>query len=156
MPALPTHSPNPPDRRVSTAELALSPRPELVRTARLMAVALARRSGVAEDVVQEVRIAVGEAVSRAVLVHGRAGSDEPVRLTFVDDEDGFAVRIRDVGDPLVRADVLEADVLSLSAEAVSQDLPPQLALAVIAGMADEQDVVPDPIGGTLVTLRWRR
>lgn len=139
-----------------TAELALSPRPELVRTARLMAVALARRSGVAEDVVQEVRIAVGEAVSRAVLVHARAGSDEPVRLTFVDDEEGYAVRIRDVGDGQVPAEVVDADVLSLSAEEVSQDLPPQLALAVIAGMADAHAVAPDPIGGTLVTLRWRR
>ena len=37
-----------------------------VRTARLIAAAMARRSGVGEDVLDEVRLAVGEACARAV------------------------------------------------------------------------------------------
>ena len=45
---------------------ASPPCPAHVRTARLVAVAVARRAGVDEDVLDEVRLAVGEACSRAV------------------------------------------------------------------------------------------
>ena len=49
-----------------TVELRFSALPAHVRTARLVAATVARRSGVDEDLLDEVRLAVGEACSRAV------------------------------------------------------------------------------------------
>ena len=46
---------------MGTAALTLPPATEQVRLARLVAGAAARRSGVDEDVLDEVRLAVGEA-----------------------------------------------------------------------------------------------
>ena len=54
-----------------TVEVSFSALPAHVRTARLIAVAVARRAGVAEDLLDEVRLAVGEACSRAVELHQR-------------------------------------------------------------------------------------
>ena len=59
---------------------------EHVRTARLVAAAVARRAGVAESVLDEVRLAVGEACSRAVGLHQRGGSTSPVRVALTDQE----------------------------------------------------------------------
>ena len=50
-----------------SATLSLPPAPEHVRTARLVVVAAARRFGLDEELVDDVRLAVGEAVARAVL-----------------------------------------------------------------------------------------
>ena len=76
------------------ASLRLPPAPEHVRTARLVAVAAARRSGLAEDVVDDVRLAVGEAVARAVLRQQAAGAGADVELVLRDDH-AFVVEVRD-------------------------------------------------------------
>jgi serine/threonine-protein kinase RsbW len=49
-----------------TVEVSFTALPAHVRTARLVATAVARRSGVDEALLDEVRLAVGEACSRAV------------------------------------------------------------------------------------------
>ncbi|MFD0854548.1 ATP-binding protein, partial [Actinomadura adrarensis] len=49
---------------MATVELSFSALPVHVRTARLIVTAVARRSGVAEALLDEVRLAVGEACSR--------------------------------------------------------------------------------------------
>jgi anti-sigma regulatory factor (Ser/Thr protein kinase) len=58
--------------------LRFTPQPEHVRTARLVAVAHARRVGVEAGLLDEVRLAVGEACSRAVGLHQRQCPGEPV------------------------------------------------------------------------------
>jgi anti-sigma regulatory factor (Ser/Thr protein kinase) len=141
---------------VPTAELSLSPRPELVRIARMMSVSLARRGGVPEELLPEVRLAVGEAASRAVLVHSRLGTDEPVRLTFVEDDRGYEVRIHDDGSVAEVPETPDDAPSRVSQDDAEEELPPELALALIDGMTDDLAVSEDPIGGTLVVLRWRR
>lgn len=54
--------------------LQLPPSAAHVRTARLIAAAMARRAGVGDAVLDEVRLAVGEACARAVRVQERQGS----------------------------------------------------------------------------------
>src|ERR1700712_5730227 len=56
---------------MATVEVSFTPLPAHVRTARLVATAVARRSGVDEALLDEVRLAVGEACSRAVEAHRR-------------------------------------------------------------------------------------
>ena len=46
---------------MATVRLSFSPAPVHVRTARLVGVAVARRAGVAEELLDEVRLAIGEA-----------------------------------------------------------------------------------------------
>lgn len=81
------------------ATLSIPPLAEHVRTARVVAVAAARRAGLGEDVVDDVRLAVGEMVARAVLLHGARGSDRDVDLVVRDDGHDFTVEVSGEAGP---------------------------------------------------------
>ena len=142
------------------AALSISPRPELVQIARMMSVALARRGELPDELLQEVRLAVGEAATRAVGVHRREGSEEPVRLSFIEDDRGYEVQVRDVGAVEHVDEVRDLDQVATTGDgdggAEDLELSPELELALIRGMADELVVGADPVGGTLITFRWHR
>lgn len=70
---------------MATVRLAFSPAPEYVRTARLVGVAVARRAGVAEELLEDVRLAIGEACGLAVARYRRAGRTDLVRVEMSDD-----------------------------------------------------------------------
>jgi len=89
---------------VPVATLSIPPSVEHVRTARLVAVAAARRAGLDEEAVDDVRLAVGEAVARAVLRHGAAEIDAHVDVVVRDDGHGFEVEIHDRSAASVRDD----------------------------------------------------
>ena len=80
---------------MATVEVTFTPLPVHVRTARLVATAVARRSGVAESLLDEVRLAVGEACSRAVEAHQRRCPAEPIRVSLTDDGEQFQVVVTD-------------------------------------------------------------
>ena len=92
-----------------TVELRFSALPAHVRTARLVATAVARRCGLEEAVLDEVRLAVGEACSRAVHLHRAHCPDRPVTVTLnaVDTQSGVALTLYTIGarpaDPTVPA-----------------------------------------------------
>ena len=86
------------------ATLSIPPSVEHVRTARLVAVAAARRAGLDEETVDDVRLAVGEAVARAVLRHGAAEIAAHVDVVVRDDGHGFEVEIHDRSAADVRDD----------------------------------------------------
>src|SRR5919202_257854 len=121
---------------MATVELRFSALPEHVRTARLVAAAVARRSGVEEAVLDEVRLAVGEACSRAVHLHRRHCPDRPVTVTLVDDEKTFRVAVADEAPP----DQHNADgfaELTRAADLDHDPVPPGVGLAVITGLVDD-------------------
>jgi serine/threonine-protein kinase RsbW len=80
---------------MATVEVTFSPLPAHVRTARLVATAVARRSGVDEALLDEVRLAVGEACSRAVEAHRRHCPAEPVKIEMSDQGERFVVVVSD-------------------------------------------------------------
>src|SRR5579863_3925997 len=80
---------------MATVEVAFTPLPAHVRTARLVATAVARRSGVDEALLDEVRLAVGEACSRAVEAHRRHCPAEPVRIEMTAADERFVVTVSD-------------------------------------------------------------
>ncbi len=80
---------------MATVELSFTPLPAHVRTARLVATAVARRSGVEESLLDEVRLAVGEACSRAVEAHRLHCPVEPVRIQLSDRDGRFEVVVTD-------------------------------------------------------------
>ncbi len=150
-----------------TVELRFSPLPENVRTARLLAATLARRSGLDEAVVDEVKLAVGEACIRAVQVHRAHAPDEPVMVSFSDEAKSFGVVVHDCGpygadtaiDPTggqvpAVPDLVDVDTL-VQPSAIGPLLPPGFGLAIVAGLVD--DLVVDSGGaGTDVRMVWPR
>lgn len=80
---------------MATVELSFTPLPAHVRTARLVATAVARRSGVDEPLLDEVRLAVGEACSRAVEAHRQHCPAEPIRIELSNDGGRFEVVVTD-------------------------------------------------------------
>lgn len=80
---------------MAMVEVAFTPLPAHVRTARLVAVAVARRSGVADSLLDEVRLAVGEACSRAVEAHRQYCPAEPVKIELTDSGGRFEVVVTD-------------------------------------------------------------
>lgn len=141
----------------ATVELSFSALPAHVRTARLVAASVARRAGVDETVLDEVRQAVGEACSRAVGLHRRHCPDEPVRVDLVDGPDVFVVRVADrvpaPGDDEGPGDLLSAFDGGGDLLAESEALPSTVGLAVIAGLVEDVEV-ETTAGGTTVTMRW--
>ena len=80
---------------MATVELRFSALPEHVRTARLVAAAVARRAGVDEAVLDEVRLAVGEACTRAVGLHQSVGITAPVKVSLIEEEKQFSIEVGD-------------------------------------------------------------
>ena len=79
---------------MGTVRLSFTPAPAHVRTARLVGVAVARRAGVADTIIDEVRLAIGEACSRAVALHRRHSLADLVEVEFTTDSQ-FTVRVTD-------------------------------------------------------------
>jgi len=136
---------------MATVELRFSAQPEHVRTARLVAAAVARRAGVDEAVLDEVRLAVGEACSRAVGLHRSGGITAPVRVILTEEEKQFSI---EVGDEAPRSIPGEQ---SSGAPGASDDLEAEgeddMGLAVISGLVDDVDVTADESGG-LIRMTW--
>src|ERR1700751_5969575 len=80
---------------MATVEVTFTPLPAHVRTARLVAPPGARGSGVDESLLDEVRLAVGEACSRAVEAHRRHCPAEPVRIEMTDQDQRFVGTVSD-------------------------------------------------------------
>ena len=114
---------------MATVEVSFTPLPAHVRTARLVATAVARRSGVEEALLDEVRLAVGEACSRAVEAHRRLCPAEPVRIALTDQAGRFEVEVTDTGKPQ------------------------GFGLAVIAELADDVQI-SETSTGTSIRMSW--
>jgi anti-sigma regulatory factor (Ser/Thr protein kinase) len=125
---------------VATVELRFSALPAHVRTARLVAAAVARRSGVDEAVLDEVRLAVGEACSRAVHLHRHYCPDRPVTVTLRDDPDAFRVAVSDEAPSEDSPDPAGFDDLAEAADLDDDAVPPGVGLAVITGLVDDVTV----------------
>jgi serine/threonine-protein kinase RsbW len=144
---------------MATVELRFSALPAHVRTARLVAAAVARRSGLDDDLLDEVRLAVGEACSRAVDLHRRHCPHQPVSVSLTDGPDSFAVAVTDRGgdDEPSSDEALAALRRALragpEAEGLAEGLPAGVGLAVISGLVDDVTVTSGQ-DGLVVTMTW--
>jgi serine/threonine-protein kinase RsbW len=149
---------------MATVEVTFTPLPAHVRTARLVATAVARRSGVDEALLDEVRLAVGEACSRAVEAHRRHCPAEPVRIEMTDTDERFVVVVSDhapAGSASMPAPGSEGAASegagSDGSAAPGQDggtlIPAGFGLAVISGLADDVRVWSTG-SGVSVRMSW--
>jgi serine/threonine-protein kinase RsbW len=144
---------------MATVELSFTALPAHVRTARLVATAVARRSGVDESLLDEVRLAVGEACSRAVEGHQRYCPAEPVRLALTDLAGRFEVEVTDTCAPGARWPGGPAGSDAGLAGLTGQDsnggagLLAGLGIAVIEGLADDVQI-SETAAGTSIRMSW--
>ncbi|MGW0766300.1 ATP-binding protein [Streptomyces sp. NPDC002676] len=132
---------------MATVELRFSALPEHVRTARLVAAAVARRAGVDEAVLDEVRLAVGEACSRAVGLHQSSGITAPVKVALIEEEKQFSIEVGDEARHAVPGD----GAAGPEAEAEAEE--DEMGLAVISGLVDDVKVTAGENGG-LIRMTW--
>jgi serine/threonine-protein kinase RsbW len=143
-----------------TVEVTFTPLPAHVRTARLVATAVARRSGVDEALLDEVRLAVGEACSRAVEAHRRHCPAEPVKMEMTDQGERFVVVVSDHAptktDGPASANghgVSPAGTVTVVQGADDGGIPAGFGLAVISGLADDVHV-SSTSSGVSVRMSW--
>ncbi|MEU8678986.1 ATP-binding protein [Streptomyces sp. NPDC048560] len=143
---------------MATVELRFSAQPEHVRTARLVAAAVARRAGVDEALLDEVRLAVGEACSRAVGLHRGHGITAPVTVVLTDEEKAFSI---EVGDevPGPGSEAAGSSGATPGAHGGSTDFEAdgededEMGLAVISGLVDDMEVRSGAAGG-VIRMTW--
>ncbi|GAU67793.1 putative anti-sigma factor [Streptomyces sp. NBRC 110611] len=139
---------------MATVELRFSALPEHVRTARLVAAAVARRAGVDEAVLDEVRLAVGEACSRAVGLHESHDIADPVRVVLIEDEKKFSIEVGDgVPGGSGTAGARGAAVTDESPAEGEPEGEDEMGLAVISGLVDDVEVTSDEEGG-MIRMTW--
>jgi anti-sigma regulatory factor (Ser/Thr protein kinase) len=161
---------------MATVEVTFTPLPAHVRTARLVATAVARRSGVDESLLDEVRLAVGEACSRAVEAHQRHCPAEPVRIEMTDQDQRFVVTVSDHAPTVPARSAAPATDNGIhdgaghdgaghdgaghdgaGYEAIGHDggsaIPAGFGLAVISGLAEDVRVLSTS-SGVSVRMSW--
>jgi anti-sigma regulatory factor (Ser/Thr protein kinase) len=148
---------------MATVEMSFTPLPAHVRTARLVATAVARRSGVDEALLDEVRLAVGEACSRAVEAHQEHCPAEPVRVALTGTDGRFEVVVTDTAAQDAGAaaapggesgaDAAGGERPASAAKPGRQAVPAELGLAVIEGLADDVKIARTK-AGLSIRMSW--
>jgi anti-sigma regulatory factor (Ser/Thr protein kinase) len=150
-----------------TVRLSFSPAAAHVRTARLVGVAVARRAGVAAELFDEIRLAIGEACSRAVTLHREHDIPDLVEVALVDG-DRFTVRVTDrapidaalgpaLSDPPDPVALLDEPAAPAEAgdPATEEAVAVGMRLALLIGIVDDLSVRPAEEGpGTEVLMSW--
>jgi anti-sigma regulatory factor (Ser/Thr protein kinase) len=126
---------------VAVVRLEFTPEPAHVRTVRLVGVAVARRAGVADDQLDEVRLAIGEACARAVARHQRQGIRDAVEVAF-SDGDRYLVTVTDhAADDLEIAD--------------DEQITMDVSVTLLLGLVKDLRMSPLNTGpGTEVRMGW--
>ena len=148
---------------MSTVHVAFSPDPAYVRTVRLVAAAVARRAGISDEVLDEVRLAIGEACTRAVALHRRHGLADLISVAM-SDGGRFTVRVTDRGpaesavkEPGETTGDIMAQVAAESGRlAVDEDvLTAGVGLALLTGLVSDLAVSAASDGiGTEIRMSW--
>jgi serine/threonine-protein kinase RsbW len=129
-------------------ELEFPAQPQYVRMARHTVAALARLRDADDELVEDIKLAVSEACTRAVATNAAAGHPEPVRLRADVQDRSLIVEVLDRGPGPERT-------LSGPPEEIDTgELPFDSALAVplIRGLVDQVALTPREGGGTSVRM----
>ena len=78
---------------MASVEIQIPPRPEYVGDVRLALGSLARTAGMDEESIDDLRIALSEACTSAVMTHEQQGTEEPITVTWDVGPSNVAVEI---------------------------------------------------------------
>ena len=97
---------------MNPVEIQIPPRPEYVGVLRLALGSLARTAGMDEESIDDLRIAISEACTNAVVAQEESDVEEPVTLTWYGGEDQVAVEIAGPGRSRVDPDDVDTQGFS--------------------------------------------
>jgi serine/threonine-protein kinase RsbW len=137
-----------PDAPVPELELAFPPRPEYVSTARHTVAALARLHELSDEVVEDIKLAVSEACTSAVVSSSREGSPAPVRVAAFVEGAAMVIEVQDAG---------EIDPASANGDSEVQTdegpFQPALSMPVLQGLVEHVELVRREDGRSTLQLR---
>jgi anti-sigma regulatory factor (Ser/Thr protein kinase) len=128
---------------MAVVEVSFSALPAYVRTARLIAVEVARRAGIDEATLDEIRLAVGEACAQAVRAHRRHAPHARIGLALAQTNGKFRVEVHDF--------VPQEGILP---DHQPDDAPDSgLGEALLTSLVDDIHIVRGERGGN-ITMHW--
>ena len=133
---------------MSPVEISIPAESVYVGIVRLALGSLARSAGFDEERVDDIRIAVSEACTNAVLNDGEAGSADPIVVAWREDEDRVIIEVGDAG-AAEQAAAATADSQGFSSRMM-------MSVALLKEMADDLSVDARPGGGTTTRLTFSR
>lgn len=127
-------------------DLEIPPGSAYVAVVRLVVAALARGAGMEDEAVEELKIALSEACTNAVLVHEEASLDDPVSVRWIEEPDRFLVEVADRGPA--------PDASNPENEFDSQGFSSRMMMSrvLLEALIDECEFIARPQGGTITRL----
>ncbi len=121
-----------------------------VGVVRLALASLARKAGLGEEVVDDLKIAVSEACANAVLSNEDAGSGAPVTVTWTETPESLIV---EVGD---RGAVYDLDDPDAQLDSQGYSTRSLMSFALLKSLVDGCEVSPRDGGGMCAHLSFSR
>ena len=123
--------------------LAFPPEPRLLGTIRLVVGIVARKAGMGEEGVEDLKVAVSETCAVAVGDLNRAGRLDPIEIDLVESADRFGIEVRD-----------RAPASAAPAEGEIDDR--ELGLALVGALVDDLKTSTLQDGGNRTSFWLRR
>jgi len=123
--------------------LAFPPEPRLLGTIRLVIGIVARKAGMGEEGVEDLKVAVSETCAVAVGDLNRAGRLDPIEIDLVESADRFGIEVRD-----------RAPASAAPAEGEIDDR--ELGLALVGALVDDLKTSTLQDGGNRTSFWLRR
>ena len=133
---------------MATVELQVPPSPVYVGVVRLAVASLARSSGLDEEAVDDLKIAVSEACANAVLGLEQSDATDPITITMSEEGNTLALEIAD------RAPA--TDLTADPQDSQGFDTRSMMSLALLESLVDECRIGPRDGGGTITRLSVTR
>ena len=132
----------------ATVRLAFPPEPRLLGTVRLVVGVVARKAGMDEEGIEDLKVAVSETCAVAVGDLTRAGLPDPIEVDLVEAPDRFGIEVRD------RAPAAAPGGGGGAVEAEVDDR--ELGLALVGALVDDLKTSTMEDGGNRTSFWLRR
>jgi anti-sigma regulatory factor (Ser/Thr protein kinase) len=130
----------------ATVRLAFPPEARLLGTLRLVVGIVARKAGMAEEGIEDLKVAVSETCAVAVGDLNRAGLPDPIEVDLVEAPDRFGIEVRD-----------RAPSASGHADAADGEVDDrELGLALVGALVDDLKTSTLDGGGNRTSFWLRR
>jgi anti-sigma regulatory factor (Ser/Thr protein kinase) len=131
----------------ATVRLTFPPEPRLLGTIRLVVGVVARKAGMGEEGIEDLKVAVSETCAVAVGDLNRAGRADPIEVDLVESADRLGIEVRD------RA---PASTVAAGGPAVGEVDDRELGLALVGALVDDLKTAALADGGNRTSFWLRR
>jgi anti-sigma regulatory factor (Ser/Thr protein kinase) len=136
------------DGLIGVVRLAFPPEPRLLGTVRLVVGIVARKAGIDEEAIEDLKVAASETCAVAIGDLARSASVTPIELDLIERKDGFGVEVRDRAPEVARWE-------RASPEVDTEVDDRQLGMALIGALVDDLHS-EELLGGGHRTSFWVR